>query len=171
MHLYLPFSIILILNCLLLFCWSHSLFISVYIMALKRKSTPFRNPLCSWVSSFDSTPSHLRFRDEKARKAFLEKFSWRGIHSECQVILSDFSDTNLPTVIHNKRWESLCDVPVTCPSVIIQEFYSNIHGFDYSVPLFVICVRGTRIVVTPDIVSKVLHIPRVAHWQPWLCSS
>ena len=25
------------------------------------------------------------------------------------------------------------------------------------------CVRGTRIVVTPDIVSEVLHIPRVVH--------
>ena len=37
------------------------------------------------------------------------------------------------------------------------------HGFDYSVPLFVTCVRGTRIVVTPDIVSDVLHVLRVAH--------
>ena len=37
------------------------------------------------------------------------------------------------------------------------------HGFDYSVPLFVTCVRGTRIVVTLDIVFDVLHVPRVAH--------
>ena len=37
------------------------------------------------------------------------------------------------------------------------------HGFDYLVPYFVTCVKGTRIVVTPDIVSEVLHIPRVAH--------
>ena len=37
------------------------------------------------------------------------------------------------------------------------------HGFDYSVPLFVTCVRGTRIVVTPDIVSDVLYVPKVAH--------
>ena len=35
------------------------------------------------------------------------------------------------------------------------------HGFDYSMPLFVTCVRGTRIVVTLDIVSDVLHVPRV----------
>ena len=37
------------------------------------------------------------------------------------------------------------------------------HGFDYLVSLFVTRVRGTRIVVTPDIVSDVLHVPRVVH--------
>ena len=37
------------------------------------------------------------------------------------------------------------------------------HGFDYSIPLFVTRVRGLRIVVTPDIVSNVLHVLRVAH--------
>ena len=47
--------------------------------------------------------------------------------------------------------------------MIIQEFYSNMHGFDTSIPHFVIRVRGTHIVVTPDIVSEVLHVPRVAH--------
>ena len=47
--------------------------------------------------------------------------------------------------------------------MLIQEFYSNIHGFDYSVPLFVTRVRGTRIVVTSNIVSEVLYVPRVTH--------
>ena len=37
------------------------------------------------------------------------------------------------------------------------------HEFDYSVPFFVTHVRGTCIVVTPDIVSDVLHVARVAH--------
>ena len=37
------------------------------------------------------------------------------------------------------------------------------HGFDYSVPLFVTRVRGTHIVVTPDIVSEVLCVSRVEH--------
>ena len=58
---------------------------------------------------------------------------------------------------------SHCDIPVTYPSVLIQEFYSNMHGFDYSVPLFVTRVRGTHIVVTPDIVSDVLRVLRVEH--------
>ena len=82
---------------------------------------------------------------------------------ERQVILSDFFDTDLPTVIHSRGWESLCDVLVTCPSMLIQEFYSNMHGIDYSVPLFVTHVQGTRIMVTLDIVSEVLCVPRVAH--------
>ena len=47
--------------------------------------------------------------------------------------------------------------------MIIHEFYSNMHGFDTSVPHFITCVQGTRIVVTPDIVSEALNVPRVAH--------
>ena len=37
------------------------------------------------------------------------------------------------------------------------------HGFYTSVPYFITHVRGTRIVVTPNIVYEVLNIPRVAH--------
>ena len=37
------------------------------------------------------------------------------------------------------------------------------HGFDTLVPYFITRVQGTRIIVTPDIVSELLHIPRVAH--------
>ena len=39
----------------------------------------------------------------------------------------------------------------------------NMLGFDYSVPQFSTHVRGTRIVVTPNILSKVLHVSRVVH--------
>ena len=60
----------------------------------------------------------------------------RSIHSERQVIMADFIDTDLPTVIHSQGWKSLCDVSVICPLVLIQEFYSNMHGIDRSVPLF-----------------------------------
>ena len=47
--------------------------------------------------------------------------------------------------------------------MIIQELYSNMHGFDTSIPHFFSCLWGTRIVVTSDIVYEVLHIPRVTH--------
>ena len=40
--------------------------------------------------------------DEQARKYFLENFSRRGVHLECQVIFLDFSDIDLPTIIHNQ---------------------------------------------------------------------
>ena len=53
--------------------------------------------------------------------------------------------------------------------MIIQEFYSNMHGFNISVPHFITHVRGTRIVVTPDIVSEVLHVPRIAHHDNLSC--
>ena len=75
----------------------------------------------------------------------------------------NFADTNLPDVIHSQGWESLCDVTITCPFVLIQEFYSNMHGIFSSVPLFSTHIRGTCIVVTPKLVSDVLHVPRVEH--------
>ena len=89
-------------------------------MAPKRKSTLARNPFRSGASSSsDPLPSSVQFRDDDAFKAFSENFSKQGIHSECQVILSDFADTDLPSVIHSRGWKSLCDVPVTCPLVLI----------------------------------------------------
>ena len=80
-----------------------------------------------------------------------------------QVVLSDFSNTDLPTIIYSRGWESLCGILVTCLSVIIHEFYSNMHGFDYFVSHFFTRVWGTRTVVTPDLISEVLHVSRVAH--------
>ena len=77
------------------------LFTLVVSMAPKHKSTPSQNPLRSGTSlSSDPTPSHLKFCDDDAHKAFSENFSRRSICSERQVILADFADTNLPDVIH-----------------------------------------------------------------------
>ena len=131
-------------------------------MAPKRKSTLARNPFHSGASSStDPSPSTVRFCDDDAFKAFSKNFSRRGIHSERQVVLSDFTDTNLSSVIHSRGWESLCDISVTCPLVLIQEFYSNMHGIDHLVPLFFTHVRGTCIPVTPQLVADVLHVPRI----------
>ena len=120
----------------------------VVSMAPKRKSTPARNPLRFGASSStDPSPSTVRFHDNDAFKALSENFSRRGIHSERQVVLLNFADTDLPSVIHSRGWESLCDVPVICPIMFIQEFYSNMHRIDHLVPLFFTRVRGTRILV------------------------
>ena len=131
-------------------------------MAPKRKSTPARNLLHSGASSSsDPSPSNVRFHDDDAFKAYSENFSRQGIHLECQVILSDFADTDLHFVIHSRGWESLCDVLVTCPLVLIQEFYSNMHRIDRSVPLFFTRIRGTCIPVTSQLVADVLRVPRI----------
>ena len=149
--------IITIFSCILdvcYICWAHDIFKfarymlmhfhvdipSIYfylywlylscIMVPKWKSTLSQNPLrsgASTSSSFDPTPSSIQFHDGKARKDFSENFCRIGIHLEHHVVLSDFSDTDLPTVIHSKGWESLRDIAVTCSSMIIQEFYSNMH--------------------------------------------
>ena len=132
-------------------------------MAPKRKSALSQNPLRSGTSSSDPTPLHIRFHDKKARQDFSENFSKRGIHSERHVILSNFSKTTLPTVIHSQGWESLCEIPMSCCNMTIQEFYSNMHSFDTPIPRFVTQVRGTCIVVTPKLIFTVLHVPKVSH--------
>ena len=124
------------------------------------------NPLQFSGSSSSSDPLvlfHIRFRDEKAKMNFFENFQKHGIHPERQVILSDFTDTPLPAVIRTCGWESLLERPMRCPIVFIQEFYSNIHGIDTSVPQFVITFIGTHIIVTPNLIFEVLHVPRVVH--------
>ena len=102
------------------FFFSLSVVYVIVSMAAKRKTTPARNPLRSGASSSsDPTLSHIRFHDDDVFKAFSENFSRRGIHSERQIILSDFADIDLPSIIHSREWESLCDIPVTCPLMLI----------------------------------------------------
>ena len=99
---------------------SLSLSISLLIAPKKSMSTSSQNPFhFKASSSVDPTPSHVKFHDDKAYKDFSENFSRCSIHLECQVFLSNFSDTVLPTVIHSRSWESLYDIPITCPFVII----------------------------------------------------
>ncbi|XP_075665344.1 uncharacterized protein LOC142635008 [Castanea sativa] len=135
-------------------------------MAPKRKSTSTQNLFCSMSSSSSDPPVpplHVRFHDEKAYQDFSKNFSKRGVHPKRHVILLDFSDTPLPDVIHTRGWESLCKVPLRCPTVFIQKFYSNLHDIDSSVPQFVTTFGGTCIVVTPDLISEILHVPKVSH--------
>ena len=102
------FSIYLLyLNCFrtfLIVSLSLSLFPFTLVVSMvpKRKSTSSRNSFrFEASSSFNPTPSHIRFCNEDARKDFSENFSRRGVHLEHQVILADFADTNFPTVIHS----------------------------------------------------------------------
>ena len=101
--------------------------------------------------------SMMRMPERPSQRTFLDE----AFILECQVILVDFVDTDLPNVIHNWGWESLCDVPVTCPSVLKQEFYPNMHRLDSLVPLFHTHVWGTHIVITPELVSDVLRVYKV----------
>ena len=120
-------------------------------MALKRKSTTAQNPLRSDASSStDPSPSNVRFRDDDAFKAFSENFSRRGIHSEHQVVLSDFTDTDLPSVIHSTS--RFVRMPSAYPRVLLQH---------RSLPLFFTCVRGTRIPITPQLVADVLRVLKI----------
>ena len=106
-------------------------------MAPKHKSNPSQDPFRFGSSSSFDLPIpllHIRFCDEKAYQDFFENFSKHDVHSERHVILLDFFDIPLPDVIHTRGWKSLCEIPLRCPIMFIQEFYSNMHGIDTFVP-------------------------------------
>ena len=163
MHTYPLFSFFLLLFVMCFLSFSLSLSDRLR-MAPKRKFTPARNPLGSRSSSFFDTPFlHFQFRDGKAQQDFLENFQRHGIHPMRHVILSNFFDIPLLGVIQTRGWESLCEIPLRCPIMFIHEFYSNMHSIDTPVPQFATTFRGTHIVVTSDLISKILHVPRVLH--------
>ena len=162
MHTYLIFNIFDIIDIAWDFFDCSSLFLPLNLFTLvvsvapKRKSTPARNPLRSDASlSSDPSPSNIRFHDGDALKEFSKNFFRRGIHSEHQVILSDFADTDFPSIIHSRGWKSLCDVPVTCsrayPGVLLQ----HARDWSFSTSLFT-RVRGTCIPITLQLVADVL---------------
>ena len=91
-----------------------------------------------------------------SRRTSLDEAFIRNAKSFCQT---------LPTLTFPLSFTvgdgSHCDVSVTCPLVLIQEFYSNMHEIDRSVPLFFTHIRGTHIPITPQLVADVHHVPRI----------
>ena len=129
-----------------------------------KKSILSKNPICHGsFPSFSFPLDSLQFHDKKAWDDFFENFSDREVHSERQVILSNFPNTPLLDAFSSQGWVSLCEKPLSCPDVFIQEFYSNMHAIDTFVSRFTMVFHGTRIVVTPELSFEVLHVPRVDH--------
>ena len=91
-----------------------------------------------------------------SRRTSLDEAFIRNAKSFCQT---------LPTLTFPLSFTvgdgSHCDVSVTCPLVLIQEFYSNMHEIDRLVPLFFTHIRGTHIPITSQLVADVHHVPRI----------
>ena len=47
--------------------------------------------------------------------------------------------------------------------MIIQEFYSNMNGFNTFISQFAMRIQGTRIIVILDTVFEILHVSRLSH--------
>ena len=144
MHTYSISIYLLYLNCFgafLIVCFSLPLLLLTLVvsMAPKHKSTPAQNALRSKASSSsDSASISLRFRDDDAHKAFSENFSRRCIHSECQVILADFANIDLPmsftvgdgshcVMIRSPVLSCLSKIfTPTCMRLIVQYLFSSL---------------------------------------------
>ena len=170
-HAYIPsFLYILILNCLVLFCLSPSLSLFLSLVAPWHLNENLLCPETLFV------PRHLLLLPplillqliSGSMMIKLVRTFRRTSHDEAfirnsKLFYHTFPILTFPLSSIVRGWESVYSISVICPSVIIHEFYSNMHIFDYSVPHFVIHIRGTHIIVISDIVSEVIHVPRVAH--------
>ena len=115
----------------------------VMFMAPKRKSTLAQNPLrFDASSSTDYSPSFgsmMMMPLRHFRRTSLDEAFIRNANSFCQT---------LPTLTFPLSFTVGDRSHCVTSLVLIQEFYSNMHGIDHSVPLFFTRVRGTRIPVT-----------------------
>ena len=112
-----------------------SLSFSLLVMAPK-KVVPSKSLICRGSSSSSFPLILFGFVMKRHIMTSLRNFFNWAIHSECQVILSYFPNSPLPGAISSQGWASLCKKPSRCPDVFIQEFYSNMHAIDTSVPSF-----------------------------------
>ena len=106
MHTSFPFNIFVYIWITLGLFWlsSLSLSFSVYVsLLLWHPNLNLFHPgtLFAPGHPVDTTPFSVRFCDEKVKSDFFENFSRWGIHFKCHVILSNFSDTDLPIVIYS----------------------------------------------------------------------
>ena len=164
MHMYLTFSIFIYIDCdwCFLVCLSLSLSFSL-LLSISCSMAPKQNLLHLGTLFVLGHPFLIlpplifNFMMIKPNRTFRwtfldETFIWNA-KSFCQTspTLTYPLSFTVSVGSHYVTSKSLCDVSVTCPFVIIQEFYSNIDRFDYSAPLF---VTSTHIVVTADLYPR-----------------
>ena len=115
--LHVPYSLVF----LCFFSLSLSLSPFSFLLMAPKKSVTSKNLIRHHGSSSSSSSilDTVRFHDEKAKNNFFENFSNQAIHSEHQVILSDFPNTPLPNAFSPQGWASLCEIPKRCPGVFI----------------------------------------------------
>lgn len=74
--------------------------------------------------------------------------------------MSDLSP-DLDATFTSRGWEPLLVELTPHPSLLVQEFYTDIH--DVSRSTFKVFLRGKMIKITPDVISSLVHTPRVVH--------
>ena len=103
-------------------------------------------------SSFDHPPLHVRFCDEKAQQDFFENFS------KCGVLWYYSTQCHSHSGMRISMWDTRELSHGDHMGVLLQYAW-----FWYFHTLFVTQIQGTRIVVTPKLISEVLIILRVSH--------
>ena len=102
------------------------------------------------------------FGSKSAAKRYKERFSFRRLHIELNVVIKDFPVIH--SILQTRQWEnSLVNHPMPSQN-LVREFYANMdHSLlDLSSPnKFTVFCRGQRVHFAPSVIRQVLCLPLV----------
>lgn len=129
-------------------------------MSSKRARTTAHTP-----GTFTSY-SRSRVISVVTQDTFRLQFLLRPVLFEREVIMSDLSP-DLATIFTSRGWEPLLEELTLHSSLLVHEFYTNIH--DVSGSNFRVFLRDRTVKITSDIILSLIHIPRVVHPPSRFC--
>lgn len=114
------------------------------------------------VPPVSHTQESFLFGSPSAAKRYRDRFSFRRVNIELNVVLKDFPDIHY--VVQTRKWEqSLVHNPMPSQN-LVQEFYANMDNslVDISHPnKFTVFCRGQRVYFAPSVICQVLGLPLV----------
>ncbi|KAB1206839.1 hypothetical protein CJ030_MR7G008239 [Morella rubra] len=124
-----------------------------------KKSKPTKKP--SKKQAVNPDPD--RFVDAHAHELMGSTYAKRKPLYEREVILSEFWDTIIPTQFESRGWVSFLTDVVSPYENMVKEFFVNVHDIDDKSFSFYSYLRGQKFQVTPELVARIVKLPRVSH--------
>ncbi|KAB1203413.1 hypothetical protein CJ030_MR8G000562 [Morella rubra] len=124
-----------------------------------KKSKPTKKP--SKKQAVNPNPD--RFVDAHAHELMGSTYAKRKPLYEREVILSEFWDTIIPTQFESRGWVSFLTDVVSPYENMVKEFFVNVHDIDDKLFSFYSYLRGQKFQVTPELVARIVELPRVSH--------
>jgi hypothetical protein len=111
---------------------------------------------------------HTRFCKYKAYRQFVDNYRGRRVAIERGLVVIEFDERTpyIPAVLEAQGWVAMVKDHLPAIAKLVREFYANLHR--RAGDSFFTWVRGTKIHVTPDLISAITGAPRVRTPKyPW----
>jgi hypothetical protein len=107
----------------------------------------------------DLVYDHTRFRKYKAYQRFADNYRGRRVAVERGLVVTNFDERapHIRAVLEAQRWAAMVEDHQPAIAELVQEFYANLYW--RAGDSFFTWVRGTKIHVTPDLISAITGAP------------